>query len=123
MSISAAHASAFYREVIEHQEVWTVRDQNGFPAPEGSDGHRTMPFWSLLSRAERVITSIPAYRDFEVVSLPLERWTEDWLPGLDRDGILVGLNWSGPRATGFDVPAQVVADTLETLETLGTETN
>ncbi|MGO4452761.1 DUF2750 domain-containing protein [Arthrobacter sp. RAF14] len=115
MSISAAHASAFYREVIEHQEVWTVRDQNGFPAPEGSDGHRTMPFWSLLSRAERVITSVPAYRDFELISLPLKRWMEAWLPGLDRDGILVGLNWSGLRATGFEMPPLTVLDSVNSL--------
>lgn len=76
-----------------------------------------MPFWSLASRAERVIASVPAYRGFEVISLPLDRWREAWLPGLDRDGILVGLNWSGLRATGFEAPARVVAETLETLRT------
>jgi hypothetical protein len=112
VSTSAAHASTFYREVIEHQEIWAIRDENGFPAPTNPDGHRSMPFWSLLSRAERVLTSVSDYRNFDVVSLPLEQWTTKWLPGLDHDGILVGLNWSGPRATGFDLTPMTVMEAL-----------
>ena len=26
-----------------------------------------------------------------------------WLPGIERDGLIAGLNWSGPRATGYDL--------------------
>ena len=41
-------------------------------------------------------------------------WTtfcERWVPGLEKDGLLVGVNWSGDRATGFDVkPRDVVAN-------------
>jgi hypothetical protein len=38
----------------------------------------------------------------------LVEWRRRWLPGLERDGLLVGLNWSGDRPTGFDVePADV----------------
>ena len=33
------------------REVWSVRDANGFPAPENADGRRAMPFWSKKSRA------------------------------------------------------------------------
>jgi hypothetical protein len=34
---------------------------------------------------------------------------DDWLPGLERDGLLVGLNWAGDRAQGYDVaPADVL---------------
>ena len=115
VSISAAHASAFYREVVQHLEVWTVRDDRGFPAPLSAEGHRTMPFWSLLGRTEKVVTSVPDYRDFEVISLPLGQWMDAWLPGLHRDGMLVGLNWSGSRATGFEVPPLTVMDALHAL--------
>lgn len=80
MSTSAAHATAFYREILNHQEVWTVRDGNGFPAPAGPDGQRSMPFWSRLSRVERIVASVPDYRDFEVLSLPLQQWRSKW-PG------------------------------------------
>ena len=35
-----------------------------------------------------------------------------WLPGLHRDGMLVGLNWSGSRATGFEVPPLTFMENL-----------
>jgi hypothetical protein len=34
--------------------------------------------------------------------------SKDWLSSLHRDGLLVGLDWSGKRAQGYDVnPADV----------------
>ena len=38
MSASAAQADAFYREALEHQLVWGIRDADGFPAPETPQG-------------------------------------------------------------------------------------
>lgn len=64
-----------------------------------------MPFWSKRSRAEHVVTGVPAYSAFEIVEIRAEEWRLRWLPGLKRDGILVGVNWSGDRATGFDTDA------------------
>lgn len=111
-NVSAAQADTFYREVLEHSTVWGVRDANGFPAPDTPQG-RAMPFWSLRSQAERVIATVPAYVDFEVVGLPLDEWRARWLPGLEQDGIRVGLNWSGELASGFDLPAADVERNIE----------
>ncbi|MGJ9424057.1 DUF2750 domain-containing protein [Aeromicrobium sp. CF3.5] len=112
MSISAAHANAFYEEVLRIGEVWVIRDSGGFPAPENADGQRAVPFWSLRSRAEKVIRAAVAYVDFTPESIPLDVWRERWLVGLAKDGIFVGLNWSGERASGFDLPATEVAENL-----------
>lgn len=116
MSISAAQASRFYQEIILHQQVWGIRDSGGFPAPVNGDGERSMPFWSLRSRAEKVISSVAAYRAFEVEAVPLAVWRTRWIDGLDRDGILVGLNWSGVRATGYDVQPLEIRAGLEASE-------
>ena len=113
MSVSAAHASAFYAEAAEHHCVWGIRDRDGFPAPLNGDGERTMPFWSLRSRAERVVSTVAAYAGFEVVEVPLEAFLTRWLPGLERDGLRVGLNWSGSRATGYDLAPSDVLTQLE----------
>ena len=113
MSTSAAQADAFYREALESPTVWAIRDSVGFPAPEGSDG-RSMPFWSRKSRAERVVASVPAYGGFEIVPIPLPEWRSRWLPGLKRDGVRAGLNWSGSRATGFDLEPEAVESNLAT---------
>ncbi|GAB1645465.1 DUF2750 domain-containing protein [Krasilnikovia sp. MM14-A1259] len=114
MSLSSAHTSAFQREVPREGRVWTVRDDRGFPAPRDPEGHRAMPFWSKPTRAQRVVSQVPAYADLEVVEIPLADWLESWLPGLERDGALVGVNWSGPRATGFDLPPAQVAEWFAT---------
>lgn len=115
MSVSAAQAETFCREVVEHSTVWGVRDADGFPAPETPEG-RAMPFWSLRSRAEGIVETVPAFSEFEVVELPLNEWRSRWLPGLQRDGIRVGLNWSGERATGFDLSAEDVERNLAARE-------
>ncbi|WP_255769135.1 DUF2750 domain-containing protein [Pseudarthrobacter sulfonivorans] len=118
MNISAAQASAFYDEVLGGRMVWTVHDQNGYPAPVGKDRQRSMPFWSLMTRAERIVSSVAAYKDFQIVSIPLDEWRSKWLPGLEQDRILVGVNWSGSRATGFDVAPSAILDSLSVRESL-----
>jgi hypothetical protein len=109
MSLSAAHTAAFRREVPQEGRVWAIRDTGGFPAPRDPDGTRAMPFWSKPSRARRVVGAVGPYEGFDVVEIPVADWLDNWLPGLKRDGLLVGVNWAGPRATGFDMPPATVA--------------
>jgi hypothetical protein len=108
MSLSGAHTAAFRREVPQEGRVWAIRDAQGFPAPPDAGGGRAMPFWSKPTRVKRVVGQVPGYGGFDVVEIPFAEWLDRWLPGLERDGLLVGVNWAGARATGFDVaPAQV----------------
>jgi hypothetical protein len=109
MSLSGAHRSAFRRDVPREGRVYSIRDEAGFPIARDADGTRSLPFWSKASRAQRVVAQVPAYRNFDVVEIGLDEWTGRWLPGLERDGLLVGVNWAGPRATGFDVAPGEVA--------------
>ncbi|WP_306213612.1 DUF2750 domain-containing protein [Actinoplanes sp. RD1] len=103
MSLSAAHAAAFRREVPVEGRVFTIRDSGGYPAPGGA-----LPFWSKRSRAERILGTVDAYRGFEIVGVPVGDWLDSWLPGLRRDDLLVGINWAGAHATGLDLaPARV----------------
>jgi hypothetical protein len=111
VSQSASQAAAFYREVALAGAVWTIRDAGGFPAPKDSEGRRAQPFWSSRSRAEKVVATVAAYSSFSIVEIAWTEFSERWIPGLARDGILVGVNWSGARATGYDVePAEVLAN-------------
>lgn len=103
MSQSAAQAAAFFTEVVRAQLVWTVRDDGGYPAPVSASGARSMPFWSSEARVRRIIENVPDYAGFVPETIELAAWRERWLPGLERDGLLVGLNWTGARATGYDV--------------------
>ncbi len=103
MSIAAAHACAFYKEVAAARVVWGIQDAGGFPAPLAVDGKRSMPFWSSESRALKIIEAMASYEGFRPVAIPWPVFCERWVPGLATDGLLAGVNWSGLAATGYDV--------------------
>src|SRR4051812_48713615 len=116
MTVSAAQAAAFFTEVLASDEVFGIEDGEGVPAPRTGSGDRAMPFWSKRSRAERVCASVPAYAGFEVFALTLTEWRESWLPGLADDALRVGINWSGPRATGYDFTTDEVLARLDAVQ-------
>lgn len=115
MSVAAAHAAAFYAEVAESGLVFTIRDEGGFPAPMVGSGTRSQPFWSKRSRVERIIKNVAAYQEMYVVEVAREDWFDKWLPGLESDGMLVGVNWSGKGATGYDLSPSDAARNVRAL--------
>ena len=67
-----------------------------------------MPFWSSVERVQRIIATVPAFHRFTPVELAWDEFLERWLPGLEKDGLRVGVNWTGPRATGYDLsPSEI----------------
>lgn len=112
MSQAASQAWAFYRDVAKNRILWTIRDEGGFPAPKTTEG-RAQPFWSSLSRVQRVIKSVPAYQGFLPHELSWAEFCERWVPCLTNDNILVGVNWSGARALGYDIEASTVQQSVE----------
>jgi hypothetical protein len=110
MSLSGAHKAAFRREATQEGRVFSIRDAQGFPAPVDDGGRRAVPFWSKPTRAQLIVKHVDAYRGFEVVPITVDEWLSSWLVHLEHDGMLVGLNWSGGRATGYDMtPGQVLS--------------
>ena len=108
MTNAGSQAWAFYRDVAKNRVVWTVRDEGGFPAPMTADGKRAQPFWSSLSRVQKIIKTVPAYSNFEPVEVAWDYFCSNWVPGMTKDGFLVGVNWSGKRAMGYDIePARL----------------
>ena len=120
MSTSAAQSAEFYVEALREGRVWGIKDGAGFPAPKNADGVRAMPFWSLQSRAERIIETVSAYTGFEPVEISLADWRSRWLPDLAVKGAHIGLNWSGTRATGYDIEPDAVERNLAAHESSGT---
>ena len=115
MSQAASQAMAFYRQVAKEKRLWTVRDAGGFPAPMTASGQRAQPFWSSLSRVEKIIKTVPAYREFEPYEISWDDFCKKWVPGLSKDGQLVGVNWSGRRAVGYDLEPERLKLSVEAL--------
>ena len=113
MSQSALQARAFYEDVAKLKSVWGIRDAAGIPAPVGDNGKRTMPFWSTRNRVEKVVSNVEAYKNFEIFELNWYEFRDKWLVGLDKDGLNVGVNWSGSRAIGYDIEPLKVKEQIE----------
>lgn len=113
MSQAASQAAAFYRDVAKNLSVWTVEDAGGYPAPMTSSGQRAQPFWSSKSRAEKIISTVEAYAGFTPTEISWDEFCRVWVPGLTEDGLLMGVNWSGARATGYDITALEVQRNVE----------
>jgi hypothetical protein len=60
-----------------------------------------------------MVQSVAAYAGFEVEEIDWSVFSQKWAPGLERDGILVGVNWSGAHATGYDIPASELVANVE----------
>jgi len=115
MTQAASQAWAFYRDVAKSRTVWTVRDEGGFPAPKSAEGKRSQPFWSSLSRVQKIIKTVPAYAGFEPYEISWCEFCRKWVPRLINEGLLVGVNWSGKRARGYDRDPQRVQEAVEAM--------
>ena len=111
MGQSASQAQAFYRDVARTRKLWSCCDDVGFPQPKTSFGGRAMPFWSSLSRVQRIIKTVPAYGVFRPHEMTWDEFLSVWVPELKAAGVKVGVNWSGKGAVGYDLdPDDVVAN-------------
>lgn len=106
----------FYLDVIDQKRVWTIKDSYGFPAPKNTSGQRVMPFWSKKNFVEEIIAQHSDYSSFEPFAVSLSDFLKKWLVGLKKDGILVGINWSGKNVSGYDLDPKEVMLYLENLQ-------
>lgn len=112
MSFAARQAARFYEQVIVDGIVYSFSaDGNFLIYPVG--GREVVPFWSSRSRLETITKNLPKYRGFQFDETPFQAFYRDVLPGLEAEGLLVGINWSGPRLVGYNVP---VADVRRNLD-------
>jgi len=107
-------AKTFYKQVAAARVVWTIRDEAGIPVPESDDDIRAMPFWSSRSLAELIIRNVEDYKDFHPIEISWQDFRDKWVPGLIKDGLLAGINWSGSEASGFDMSPVDVVKNVET---------
>ncbi|KND26913.1 DUF2750 domain-containing protein [Streptomyces anulatus] len=112
MSQSGSQAAAFFRDVCQSRVVWLVQNDDGSPTHLSADGTRSLPFWSTSARAQRA-AQIWGNRLW-VESMQLDTWCEHVLPDAARDGLLIGINWSGPRLVGWSLTATEIHNRLAT---------
>jgi hypothetical protein len=112
MSVAAMQAARFYEQVVADGVVYSFSSEGSFLVyPVG--GQEVVPFWSSRSRLETITKNLPKYRAFQFDEIPFQAFSREVLPRLEAEGLLVGINWSGPRLVGYNVP---VADVRRNLD-------
>ena len=111
MSIAAAQASAFYEQAAKHGSVFTFLEDGNFLV-FSIRGQDVVPFWSSRSRMAKVQAVHPKYARYAVEEIPLAQFLGETLGLMEAEGIHIGVNWSGKRLVGYDVPVAEVRRNL-----------
>ncbi|MGW0090098.1 DUF2750 domain-containing protein [Streptomyces sp. NPDC003328] len=110
VSQSGSQAPAFLRDVRQSKVVWLVRDDDGSPTHLSADGTRSLPFWSTSPRAQRA-AKIWGH-GLRVEAMPLNTWCDRVLLDGARDGLVICINWTGPRLFGWSLTPKEVLNRL-----------
>ena len=110
--VSGAHAKKFYLEVASNDFVWMLGGPSGNPVTVLSNGARVFPLWSSRTRIEKIIQTVDGYSQCVVLGNSWTDFEEMWAPHLASDGVLVGVNWSGSNATGYEMAVELVVDAV-----------
>ena len=108
---ASEQANAFCREVLASGEVFLIEHELRGPAtwPLAASQH-ARPVWSSRRRIRAMLDGPLAGPGLVIAPHTWEEFRDVLLPGIAEAGLLVGLNWSGPRARGYNLdPADVVA--------------
>jgi hypothetical protein len=105
---AAAQAHAFYRQVAETGKLWMLCGPSGGAATIQSGNDRVMPLWSSKSRIEKIIANVDGYSRNGILETTWSRFKRDWVPVLVEEGVLVGVNWAGPSASGYEMQVEML---------------
>ncbi len=107
-----ANYHLFIDQSLENEVVWGLLSEQGWAQLESEnyEDASVIPFWSDKSYVENFITS--EWTNYKISKIPLEEFFNDWLPGMDEDGILVGINWS-EEYDDIEMEPLIVLDDLD----------
>ncbi|HFB65942.1 MAG TPA: DUF2750 domain-containing protein [Aeromonadales bacterium] len=107
-----ANYALFIDQVLENEEVWALRSDDGWAQCESEnyEDAAVIPFWSEQSYVKDFMAK--NWQEYKVSKITLEDFFNDWLPGMDEDGILVGINWS-EEYDDIEMEPLIVLDDLD----------
>ena len=111
MSIAAAQHDKFMTQVAQERRVFSFTDEGQlliYPTARGD----VIPFWSSRGRLVAIQKRSAKYQQWAITELSLEEF-QTRLAQLERERLLVGVNWSGSELTGYNVPVSQLRASLE----------
>ena len=111
-AVSASlQANAFCREVLASGEVFLIEHElRGSVTWPLADDRHACPVWSSRRRIVAMLEGPLARPGLVISRHSWDEFRDEITPRLAADGLLVGLNWSGPRARGYNLePSDAIA--------------
>ncbi len=103
----------FIEDVLDSGEVWALKSTKGWVFCESEEYEETdvIPVWSNKADAKAQCADEWANNKIEVIDL--KSFVENWLTGMDEDGLLVGPNWNA-NMEGLEVePGELAHELFE----------
>ncbi len=101
--------SYFVRRVADREDLWTLRNEEGFVLYANEEGQEVVPVWPDRRFAEAC--SQASWDDTQPFKIDLDRWLAAWTPGMETDGRLIAV-FPLPSDQGVVVPPAQLADDL-----------
>lgn len=90
--------------------VWDLRSADGWAyCPSNHTDTDVLLFWSERAYAARHARA--EWKSYEATSIPLDDFINNWLHGMHRDGLLVGVNYNAALA-GLELSPLELASAL-----------
>lgn len=116
---ASEQANAFCREVLVSGEVFMIEHETeGVLTFHLAGDQHARPVWSSRSRLVRMLEGPLAGPGRVIVRHAWREFVHHVLPRAERDGVLIGLNWAGPRARGYNLTPAGVLERVETARTV-----
>ncbi|MCP1675518.1 hypothetical protein J2T57_002668 [Natronocella acetinitrilica] len=102
----------FLQEAVENGTVYALQDDEGWALTESTEDPDVMvlPLWSSVEGADAAATG--EWSIYSSTAIALDELLEDWLPGLQQDGLRVGVNWDA-ALDGVELPPLELQADLE----------
>ena len=105
-----ARYSHFIKQVCDGQEVWGLREADGWVAMGDDSGTSMFPVWPHAEYAQLMATD--DWRDASPSAIDLDAWMDVWLDNLEAGGDKVAV-FPVPRGQGVVVAAEDMREHLE----------
>ncbi len=76
--------SYFVKKVADWEEVWSLRNQDGWVLAADAFGSQVIPVWPHERYAQACLTQ--EWQDCTPAVIDLDAWMKRWIPGMIQDG-------------------------------------
>ncbi|WP_106917630.1 DUF2750 domain-containing protein [Chryseobacterium aurantiacum] len=114
----------FIKKISETETVYALKDEKGYATSysneiedENGEPVQIICFWSDAARAKSCVDQ--EWNHYEISSISLREFIENWCLGMNSDGIIVGTNFDS-HLFGYEAePLEVIMDSIKELRTTG----